>query len=380
MKKLISILSILTLSSTATFGVVSCKTTQNQDNLETTLKKQLKAIEREIEFNENLLGEIDAEINQNNPSLNNVLLMTSISDLDELDKQISNVKKELKEKEAKLKNIKNEINEKISKAKETFIKYVNKVWDERIGGDVLDSSSHQDVFNIFKEKGKQYAFFEGLNLISDKNEEMSLTVTYKNDINFEQKLKFNKIWPKHQKAEYKTEEEKTTYTKIGYFTNDKGEIQIEEFLYDTIKVPDHLPKFITNLSHAFRNNGNHKIEGLENWDASNVTDMSGMFRNCRNFNQNISTKEITRSDNTKYKAWNTSNVINMRDMFSDAFVFNQKISNWDTSNVTDMSYMFWAANKFNQNISNWDVSNVEYFKDFSTAASSDWKDEHKPKF
>ena len=32
------------------------------------------------------------------------------------------------------------------------------------------------------------------------------------------------------------------------------------------------------------------------------------------------------------------------------------ISTWDTVNITDMSYMFYNAIQFNQDISNWDVS------------------------
>ena len=36
------------------------------------------------------------------------------------------------------------------------------------------------------------------------------------------------------------------------------------------------------------------------------------------------------------------------------------ISNWDVSNVTDMSYMFYRCESFNQDISKWNVSNVRY--------------------
>jgi len=39
------------------------------------------------------------------------------------------------------------------------------------------------------------------------------------------------------------------------------------------------------------------------------------------------------------------------------------ISNWDTSNVTDMSEMFNEASNFNQDISNWDTSNVTNMSD-----------------
>ena len=41
------------------------------------------------------------------------------------------------------------------------------------------------------------------------------------------------------------------------------------------------------------------------------------------------------------------------------------ISNWDVSNVTDMSFMF-KGSSFNQDLSSWDVSNVADFKHFDS--------------
>ena len=35
------------------------------------------------------------------------------------------------------------------------------------------------------------------------------------------------------------------------------------------------------------------------------------------------------------------------------------IENWNVSNITDMSYMFCHCEKFNQDISKWNVSNVQ---------------------
>ena len=46
-------------------------------------------------------------------------------------------------------------------------------------------------------------------------------------------------------------------------------------------------------------------------------------------------------------------------MFCNASSFNQPLNNWDVSNVTDMSYMFEGATSFNQPLNNWNVSNVE---------------------
>ncbi|MBR4985448.1 MAG: DUF285 domain-containing protein [Proteobacteria bacterium] len=112
---------------------------------------------------------------------------------------------------------------------------------------------------------------------------------------------------------------------------------------------------------------NHPIE---NWDTSNVTNMSYMFLNATSFDQPIgawdtsnvtdmsymfhSDKEKT-SFNQPIGTWNTSNVKNMNHMFYNASSFNQPIGTWNTSNVSDMSYMFVSAIKFDQDISSWNV-------------------------
>ncbi|ABC01191.1 BspA family leucine-rich repeat surface protein [Mycoplasma capricolum] len=103
-------------------------------------------------------------------------------------------------------------------------------------------------------------------------------------------------------------------------TKINDEIQIKQFLQTTKKVPSVLPKEITNLKTAFKDNENEFIEGIQDWD--------------------------------------TSNVKNMRYMFKGATSFDQPIGNWDTSNVTDMSAMFYGAKSFNQDLSNWNTSNV----------------------
>lgn len=89
----------------------------------------------------------------------------------------------------------------------------------------------------------------------------------------------------------------------------------------------------------------HRIYGhISYWDTYYITDMSSLFRNQINFNDNIS-------------EWNTSNVINMRNMFRDAKKFNQHIGEWDTSSVTCMCGMLCGANSFNKPIY-WDTSSV----------------------
>ncbi|MBY7704546.1 hypothetical protein JIY74_30545 [Vibrio harveyi] len=125
MKKLLSTLSILALSSTATFGVVSCKTTQNtpknpnndensnnvtpdsstpvnphteQQNKLKSLTKQLQELEKELEFNQKLLDEINTEIKQNNPTTTYSLLSTpkptevdTVQKINELRRLLTNI-------------------------------------------------------------------------------------------------------------------------------------------------------------------------------------------------------------------------------------------------------------------------------------------------
>ena len=95
-------------------------------------------------------------------------------------------------------------------------------------------------------------------------------------------------------------------------------------------------------------------DDLTRYCTSSIKDMSALFMNAADFNQNISN-------------WDVHNVTNMTEMFSGAAAFNQDIGNWDVSNVTDMDEMFFDATDFNQNLTQWCVP---YFfsvpSDFST--------------
>jgi surface protein len=101
---------------------------------------------------------------------------------------------------------------------------------------------------------------------------------------------------------------------------------------------------VTEMSSMFRNAANFNID-ISSWDVSKVTEMSSMFRDSANFNQDIST-------------WNVSNVTNMSSLFNGASSFNQDIGSWDVSNVTDMAFMFANTAMFSQDLSNWCVTNI----------------------
>lgn len=112
-----------------------------------------------------------------------------------------------------------------------------------------------------------------------------------------------------------------------------------------------IPKHITSLRNLF-NPRFVKLErtdfsGLETWDVSHITDMSGMFVKCKNFTG----KEI--------EHWNVKNVKNFSEMFGGCPNFNADLSRWNVSNAEKMLSMFSGCENFTgKGLEKWDVSNV----------------------
>ena len=102
---------------------------------------------------------------------------------------------------------------------------------------------------------------------------------------------------------------------------------------------------LSQLNNAFYNCKATTITGLNTWDTSNVTNMSGMFNNSSATSLDLSN-------------WNTGNVISTGYMFSGSSVVSLDLSNWNTSKVTDIGSMF--SNSFTTylDLSNWDTSKV----------------------
>ncbi len=138
---------------------------------------------------------------------------------------------------------------------------------------------------------------------------------------------------------------------------------------------------VTDMSVMFSSASSFN-QRLTGWDVSNVTDMSYMFARASSFNGDIGSWVTSNvndfsmmffeasSFNRDIGTWNTSNVENMVRMFYDASSFNQDIGSWNTSNVSDLSYMFYGASSFNQDIGSWNTSSVENFEYLFREATS----------
>ena len=96
-------------------------------------------------------------------------------------------------------------------------------------------------------------------------------------------------------------------------------------------VDEYWPNDATEPVHSVR----EKYGDIRGWNVSQVTNMDALFRGKSNFNEDIS-------------SWNVSNVKSLYNCFRETS-FNQDIGNWDVSNVTNMKGAFKSC-KLNQDI------------------------------
>ena len=65
-----------------------------------------------------------------------------------------------------------------------------------------------------------------------------------------------------------------------------------------------------------------------------------------------------------------SRVTNLSALFDEHPNFNEDISGWDVSKATDMSYMFYGATLFNSDLSGWNVLNVTNTTNYASGATA----------
>ncbi|WP_434324458.1 BspA family leucine-rich repeat surface protein [Mycoplasma capricolum] len=128
--------------------------------------------------------------------------------------------------------------------------------------------------------------------------------------------------------------EKSKDPKDGY--------KLKEIPTNINKVPSKLPKLITSLESAFKNNKNERIEGIETWDTSNIKNMYQTFFGAENFNGNI--------------------------------------TQWKTDKVENMGYMFAYTKSFNKDLSSWNVTKTPFQTNFAYSSSFEGKKQLWPPF
>ena len=116
------------------------------------------------------------------------------------------------------------------------------------------------------------------------------------------------------------------------------------------------------------------IEGIEYLNTENVTNMNGMFQNCKSLTtldlSRFDTKNVTDMSGMFYTClalttldianFDTKNVTNMSHMFNDCYTLTTlDVSNFDTQKVTNMSGMFWGCAALTTlDVSHFDTQNV----------------------
>ncbi|CRF33777.1 hypothetical protein BRSU_1663 [Brachyspira suanatina] len=158
---------------------------------------------------------------------------------------------------------------------------------------------------------------------------------------------------------------------MKYYPQTKEELRIliqDENIY----LGDIDTSLITDMKYLFSLIKREDFSGIDKWNVSNVIDFSYMFRECVNFNEDISKWNLSNAENIKgmfkyckkfnqnLNSWNVSKVKEMVYTFAHCSNFNQPLDNWDTSNVISATGMFMNCRNFNQNINNWNVSKLEY--------------------
>lgn len=161
-----------------------------------------------------------------------------------------------------------------------------------------------------------------------------------------------------------------------YSLNDDGSLLQElEFLQEDDvmwQFPDDVETHQRHMTEQF----------LDNWNVSNVTDMSGMFYACNNLTtfinvqcnwdtSRVTTMEgmfeycvkltgLSNFDHNIFERWNVSRVVNTGSMFRHCRKFNADISMWDVRSLKDARRMFRGCKEFDQDLSSWRLYNHFY--------------------
>lgn len=135
---------------------------------------------------------------------------------------------------------------------------------------------------------------------------------------------------------------------------------------------------VTDMSYMFTDGSQYTDLDLSSFDTSNVTTMSGMFLNCSKLTNlnlaNFDTKNVVKFinlfngcssiENINLSSFDTSNATKMYAMFGNCENLKKvNLKNLDTSKVTDMEAMFFNCKSLSKiDLSSFNTSSVERLK------------------
>lgn len=131
---------------------------------------------------------------------------------------------------------------------------------------------------------------------------------------------------------------------------------------------------VTSMSFMFAFQEEISDLNLNDWDTSNITDMSGVFYGCfkvKPIVTNWNTSKVTTMAGLFLQAyeaepdvskWDTSKVESMQGMFSNAKSAKPDVSKWDTSKLVDIAFIFDHAESADPDVSNWIIKNNNFFQ------------------
>lgn len=127
-------------------------------------------------------------------------------------------------------------------------------------------------------------------------------------------------------------------TMQGMFAYSEDLIGLAASPINTVTFPDDInTSNVTNVSNLFYSPQKSSLKNLDlsGWDTSNISDMSGMLKNCTN----LVSLDVT--------GWDTRAVTNMNSLFYNCGSLTDvtNLDKFDTTNVTDMSYLFYNCMK-----------------------------------
>lgn len=130
------------------------------------------------------------------------------------------------------------------------------------------------------------------------------------------------------------------------------ELKMDDLLYDFSII---VTSNVTDMSELFKDFMNFD-QDISKWDVSNVTNMDSMFEGASTFNRDLS-------------VWETGMVASMCKTFKGAAVFTSDLSAWDVHCVSNMESMFEDATVFNSDLNSWNVCRVTTMKRMFADAS-----------